>query len=178
MLKSLIPCRFYNTIFDINISNLERLKIKYYFFDFDNTLMPWQSETISDKVSRFLMKLQENNKKIIVASNGKGERYDRLKNQLPVGIDVLQGLGKPRSGKLIKYILDNKIDTNASVFIGDNLITDIYTANKLGMYTIKVKPIAFREFWATKMFRVLEIVIYIIFRKKFKEIYEKSNPNW
>jgi len=174
----MLPSKVYNSIFDINVSNMERLSIKNYFFDYDNTLMPWQCDTVSEKVTTFLMKLKESNIKIIIASNGKGIRFDRLKKQIPLGIDVLQGLGKPRSGKLIKYILDNKIDTNASVFIGDNLITDIYTANKLGMYTIKVKPIAFREFWATKMFRVLEIVIYIIFRKKFKEIYEKSNPNW
>ena len=172
-----MPCRFYKTIFDINISNLERLKIKYYFFDFDNTLMPWQSETISDKVSRFLMKLQENNKKIIVASNGKGERYDRLKNQLPVGIDVLQGLGKPKTGKLKKYISENNIDIKSSVFIGDNLITDIYTSNKIGMYTIKIKPIAFKEFWATKIYRIIELFLYINYRKEFKEIHEKSNSN-
>lgn len=82
------------------------------------------------------------------------------------------------SPKRIKQILKkNNIRPTHSVFIGDNLITDIYTANKLGMYTIKVKPFAFKEFWATKIYRIIELFLYVFLREQFKEINGKSNSD-
>jgi len=175
MTINLIPNKLMKTVFDINISKLEKCNIRNYFFDYDNTLMPWGSNNISEKIKSIFNDLILKKSKIIIVTNGKGDRYKILKSYLPDGVVLLTNMKKPNSSKLEKYINTYNINTQNSVFIGDNLITDIYTANKIGMYTIKVKPITFKEFWGTKIYRIIEIFLYIIFRKKFKEIYEKSN---
>lgn len=175
MTINLIPNRSIKTVFDINISELEKRKVRNYFFDFDNTLMPWSSNNISEKIKRIFNDLKLKKSKIIIVTNGKGDRYKRLKSYLPDEVVLLTNMKKPNSSKLEKYMKTYDINPQNSVFIGDNLITDIYTANKIGMFTIKVKPIAFKEFLGTKIYRIIEIFLYIIFRKKFKEIYEKSN---
>ncbi len=171
---NLIPNLTFSNIYSIKFNEIQKGS---FFFDFDNTLMPWYSDCISKNVLELLLKLKRDNKRIVIASNGKGKRFEQLKKQLPKDIDVLQGLRKPQIKRLQKYLKENNIDVRDSVFIGDNLITDIYTANKLQMYTIKVKPIGLKEFWATKIYRVIELFIYLIFSKQFKEIYEKSNIN-
>ena len=174
MLKIFLPDKSYDNIFEIRLDFVT--KKKYIFFDFDNTLMPWGSNNISEKIKSLFDDLELKKFRIIIVTNGEGDRYRRLKSYLPDGVVLLTNMKKPNSSKLKKYMKTYDINPQNSVFIGDNLITDIYTANKLGMHTIKVKPIVFKEFWATKIYRITEIFLYIIFRKEFKEIYEKSNP--
>jgi len=169
-MKDCIPDMLLKCVKDIKLDK----KYNTYFFDFDNTLMPWHSDNLSNDILNLILKLVNNNIKVIIASNGKGYRFENIKRQLPKEIDILQGLGKPKTKKLKRYILNNKINTEKAIFIGDNLITDIYTANKLGLSTIKVKPIAFREFWATKLYRILELFIYLIYINKFKSLKKQS----
>lgn len=173
MYKHFFPDSIYNNFKSVNYTKFK--DFDNFLFDFDNTLMPWNSDNISKKAEMFLKNLINNNKIVIIASNGKGERFHNLKKSLPEKVKLITNLKKPTTGKLKKYLQKNGLNPQESVFIGDNLITDIYVGNKLGMYAIKVKPIAFKEFWATKIYRIMEFFIYIIFKNKFKEIYEKSN---
>ena len=48
------------------------------------------------------------------------------------------------------------IDLDRTIFIGDQLFTDIYGGNRLGMYTIMVKAISDKENWFVHFKRSLE----------------------
>ena len=175
MLENFLPDELYKNIFSVNFKKILQNKDAI-FFDYDNTLMPWGSNYLSENVLHLLNQLSENYE-IFIISNGKGERFNDLKNNISKKIEILNDMKKPSVKRFNKFLSKHDINPEKSIFIGDNLITDIYTANKLGMHTIKVKPIVFKEFWATKIYRITEIFLYIIFRKKFKEIYEKSSSN-
>lgn len=132
------------------------------FFDFDNTLMPWNSTGLDEEKAALLRDLNKRCR-VVIATNGRSSRLRELSREY----EVLTELRKPLTGKLRSFIEANGIEPERSVFVGDNLVTDIFTANRLGMATIRVNPIDSREFALTRLYRVIEAVIFILMRKRF-----------
>ena len=165
MFTDFIPNQTAESIYTIDIPNDKDCL----FFDFDNTLMPWNSFYLSEQTRLFLNKLAERYR-IIIATNGRSERL------ADVGkiFEIQTGLKKPLIKKLQLFMKTEKINGVTSVFIGDNLITDIYTANRLGMYTIKVNPIGKKEFILTKIYRVMEFFITALNKNTFNILSRKN----
>ena len=174
MYKNLLPWRLYNNIFEIDFDELNRLGVKNYFFDFDNTLMKWGSNTISERVKEFLHKLKQEGFSIYIVTNGKGSRFKVLQSYLPQDVTVLQNMKKPNPEKFKNFLQRHNINPHHSVFIGDNLMTDIRLGNKIGCITIKVKPISFREFFGTKFYRFLELFVYLFNSQYFTKLKRKE----
>jgi hypothetical protein len=64
-------------------------------------------------------------------------------------------------------LMETKISN--SVFIGDQLFTDIWGGNRLGLMTILVKPIVEREEWITKIKRSTEKKVFNLYLKARKK---------
>ena len=47
-----------------------------------------------------------------------------------------------------------------TVMVGDQIFTDVAGGNRAGLYTIRVEPIAQREFFGTKFSRLLERLLF------------------
>jgi len=167
--KIFLPDEMCNSVFDMNFEN--RVKgIKYIIFDFDNTLMPWGSDKISEEVENLLNYLIKLNFSVSIATNSNNKRIDRISANLHGEIKVVKNLKKPFSRRITEYIQYHHIDPAKTLFIGDNLITDIMLGNRLGCRTVKVTPLSNREFWATRFYRMLEFLIVLFNHKYFKKL--------
>ena len=167
--KIFLPDEMCNSVFDMNFEN--RVKgIKYIIFDFDNTLMPWGSDKITEKVKDLLNYLIKSNFSVTIATNSNSKRIDEISTNLYSEIKIIKNLKKPFSKRIIEFIQYHHIDPVQTLFIGDNLITDIMLGNQLGFKTVKVSPLSDREFWATKFYRILEFIIVLLNKNYFKKL--------
>lgn len=151
MLRNFIPSMSYQVISDIPISILQSRKVL--LIDYDNTISAWRGD-IDHKIINHLINIQQ---RIIIFSNGSQTRMDRIFKQH--NIEAYGNCHKPLIGKIKQVLNQLMINSRECIFVGDNLITDIWVGNRLGCLTIKVKPISRKENPITKVWRIAEIPI-------------------
>ncbi|HPO27607.1 MAG TPA: YqeG family HAD IIIA-type phosphatase [Petrotogaceae bacterium] len=162
-----VPNEFKKSIRDIDYTMLLEYGYDTVLFDFDNTLMPWHSNEIDAETLQFLRTLLNMGFKIMIASNGKDERFSDVRLQLKnMKIEVNGMSMKPMARKLKKKILQVGSSKDKTVLIGDQLFTDVIAGNLCGFYTVKVNPLSSKEGFHTKFFRMLEKVVIKFMRRK------------
>lgn len=170
MLKKLFPSGYYDSIFHIDYDKLKSEGYKGLMFDIDNTLVPFDVAHPTNEVIDLFMDLKNKGFKICLVSNNNQIRVFKFNELLKV-FAVPKAL-KPMRRNLRKAMNLMKTEINNSVLIGDQLFTDVWGGNRLGVKTILVKPIHEKEEWITKIKRSTE--------KKVIEIYlraENKNEN-
>lgn len=164
-----MPCRFVpdiyqKSIFDINYNKLKKNGIKCIIFDLDNTIAPVNAKSPNKKVKDLMEDLKSLNFKLILMTNSTKKRIEPFKDIL--GIDSAYFSFKPTKRKYNKILnIYNFKDTEIAC-IGDQLITDIWGANKMGFTSILVNPIGILDFTPTKINRFLENGIYNYLEKR------------
>lgn len=154
MLKLLVPCMVVNTLYDIKLTELKQRGIRGIAFDLDNTIIPWNSSEICPEVLMWLNHLAAQGFKLCLVSNNGKERVRKIAAQCGAPF-VAWALKPSRSGfRQAAQAMGLSPDTVAVV--GDQLFTDILGGNRLGMFTIWVKPLTTKEFIGTKITRELE----------------------
>lgn len=135
-LKELYPYQYVNSVFDIDYEILYANGYRGLIFDVDSTLVPHGKESTIE-VDNLFQYLKKIGFKTILLSNNSEERVKHfIKN-----IDTLyiSEADKPN----IKGYLDAtkmlNINKEQIIYIGDQIFTDIYGANKSGIKSILVK---------------------------------------
>ena len=163
-----VPNEFVDSIFDIDYAKLKEKNYELLIFDFDNTLTTWRSEKIPENVLNLFERLSKDFK-ILIASNGKEYRFDKVKEQLnKYDIKVMGYSLKPLPFRIKKRVKELHIASTHVVLIGDQLFTDIIAGNNCGFYTIKVNPISNKERIITKILRFFEKLSIKTMREKPK----------
>lgn len=158
MFKKFIPKYHYHSVFTINYEVLKEKGIKAIMFDLDNTLIPYHEDKPNDKLFALKERL-EKEFKIMIVSNSKKGRVEKFAKMYQV--PYVQFAKKPFKSGFIKAlgILDIK-DNDAVLFVGDQLVTDIFGSNRMGFNSCLVDPFNIKtEALITKMNRLLERVI-------------------
>ncbi|RAP75916.1 YqeG family HAD IIIA-type phosphatase [Paenibacillus montanisoli] len=124
---------------EIDGAALQRAGIKGIIFNWTNTLLPFNADSVSDEIqdwfddfkSRYAMKL------VIVSNSKPPAQGNELVNEIP----AIFKAGKPmkKAFRSAMNILGTK--PNQTAVIGNGLITDMWGGNRLGMYTIFVSPL-------------------------------------
>lgn len=154
MLKLLAPCLAVNTLYDINLEELKERGICGIVFDLDNTLIPWNSSDICPEVLVWLNDLVNQDFKLCLVSNNGKRRVRQIAAQCEAPF-VARALKPSRAGfRQAAQVME--LNPEAIAVVGDQLFTDILGGNRLGMFTIWVKPLAAQEFIGTKVTRQLE----------------------
>lgn len=163
----LSPNEIYNNIFDIDYTHLKRYGIRLIIFDYDNTLAKWRSPKPNSRALKLLKELIKMGFEISIFSNGRGSRFSRLREIFKDFI-IVTSAKKPLPFKLRKLLKYKDIKPSEAVIIGDQLFTDILAGNLAGIYTIKVEPLGKKEFFITKLFRLLERFFMLFIQEKPK----------
>ena len=164
MLKYLTPQQYVEDIFAINIQELANSGIRVILTDLDNTLVPWNSDQFTGELQAWIGELKEKSFKICVVSNNSAKRGKDLIEALD--ISAVWRAGKPGKRAYLKALDTMGFKPSEAVMIGDQVFTDILGANRLGLYTILVKPINNREFLFTKLKRPVEIFVLSILKRR------------
>ena len=148
-----IPDIYQKSIYTIDYKKLKKNGIKCLLFDLDNTIAPYKVIEPDQKVKELFASL-EKDFKVIIISNSNKNRLRPFKEKL--NVDVAFSSKKPFKTKYKKILelYNFKIDEVAC--IGDQLLTDILGANRMGFTSILVNRIAKYETIFTKINRFFE----------------------
>ena len=148
-----IPDIYQKSIYTIDYKKLKKNGIKCLLFDLDNTIAPYKVIEPDQKVKELVASL-EKDFKVIIISNSNKNRLRPFKEKL--NVDVAFSSKKPFKSKYKKILelYNFKIDEVAC--IGDQLLTDILGANRMGFTSILVNRIAKYETIFTRFNRFLK----------------------
>ena len=133
-------------------------------FDIDNTLVPHGAPADEEAV-RLFERLRRIGMRTLVLSNNKEPRVKMFADAVKTA--YIYKAGKPGVKGYRRAMERMRTTPDTTIFVGDQLFTDIWGAKKAGMETFLVKPIHPKEEIQIVLKRRLEkIVLYFYHRKK------------
>src|SRR6056297_325863 len=153
---------------DIDFERFWEQGYRNIIFDMDNTLARWKEMDFPEAVIEDMKALVSMGYKLFIMSNTSHvERLAAIKKRIGTGLQAYGKMRKPFLYKAKAIMKKESLKASETLFIGDQLFTDILTGNLLKTYTIKVEPIDLEhEFPITKFLRKLE---KLFDRKKTEE---------
>ena len=139
-------------------------------FDIDNTLVPHGADA-DEKSIRLFGQLKELGFRTMLLSNNKCERVQRFAK--PVGTDYIYKAGKPLEKNYHRAMEIMGTDPTNTLFVGDQLFTDVWGAKRIGIHTILVNPINPREEIQIVLKRYPERLILHFYEKR-----RRRNKKW
>ena len=153
MMDLFIPDIYQQSIYTIDYKKLHKNGIKCLLFDLDNTIAPYNTLEPDQKVKELFARL-ENDFKIIIISNNNKNRLRPFKEKL--NVDTTYSSKKPFKFKYKKILEIYKFKIDEIACIGDQLLTDILGANRMGFTSILVNRVAKYETIFTRFNRFFE----------------------
>ncbi len=137
---------------------LERNDIRGVIVDLDNTIVPRNTDFISDDIGRWIDVLKESDIGIVIASNNWEHRAVKVGQRLSV--PIIAPAKKPlRSGYRAALKMMEVGPENALV-VGDQLFTDILGGNRMRLLTVLVRPLASgSDLPHTRILRIVERLV-------------------
>lgn len=170
--KKFIPNEFHDTVYEVDFETLYKEGKRLILSDLDNTLISYDEYVPTKENLEFLDRLKKIGFEVILLSNNVPSRINKYCKDLdiigyanarkPLNI----GMRKAYKNASKKYKKDEII------VMGDQLMTDIWGANRFATYSILVNPIKKKtEKWYTKINRRTEI-------KMIEKIKTKCNDDY
>jgi uncharacterized protein len=130
-----------DTILSLTPELLKHHNIQGLVLDVDETLVPFKMSQISAEILPWIESVREVTPQIWLASNNVSEsRIHRIAEALDVPYII--AAGKPSRRKLRRAVEAMKLPADRVAMVGDRLFTDVLAGNRLGMFTVLVKPMA------------------------------------
>lgn len=164
MLQQFYPDNEIDSAYDLDYEGLYKKGYRGIIFDIDNTLVP-HGAPADERAIKLFARLREIGYGTLLLSNNKEPRVKMFNAK--VGSRYIFKAGKPgREGYERAMQLLGTTPAN-TLFVGDQLFTDVWGAKKAGIVTYLVKPIHPKEEIQIVLKRRLErIVLYFYHRKK------------
>ncbi|HHR84907.1 HAD-IIIA family hydrolase [Candidatus Bipolaricaulota bacterium] len=128
------------SIIDIDYDRLYRLGKRALLFDLDNTLGGRRPARLSPEVVSLLESLTKMGFRVGILTNRRIGTKDRVIVELAAKYPLRYRAGKPRKGGFKEILEQVGVPPRKAVMIGDRLFTDVLGANRLGIYSIRVRP--------------------------------------
>jgi HAD superfamily phosphatase (TIGR01668 family) len=144
------PHRLAHRLEEVDIADLLARGVRGVILDLDNTLTQWKSTAVSPAVAAWVARLRAAGVQACVVSNAAGARRVRVVADA-LGIPWITRAGKPLARGFRKAMARMGTAPDATAAIGDQVFTDVWGGNRLGLYTILLDPTSSRESWFTKL---------------------------
>ena len=154
-----------NSIYDIDFDGLYKKGIRGLIFDIDNTLVPHGADA-DERIEKLFGELKKMGFKTFLLSNNKLERVKRFNTN--IRSLYIYKAGKPNPANYIKAMRMMGTKKETTVFIGDQLFTDIWGAKKAGITSILLNPIDKKEEIQIVLKRYLEKIVLNAYEKERK----------
>lgn len=156
MFKKLYPKEYYGTTFAIDFQTYFAKGYKAALFDIDNTIVGHDAPYDDNAVS-FFEGLKKTGFKVCLISNNDEERVKPFADG--VGAEYIYGAGKPKADGFERALKLLDCEKSETLFVGDQIFTDIWGANNAGIYSILVKPLGSDPVFRIKLKRAGEKII-------------------
>ena len=167
MLEQFYPDDYLDSTYIINFKEYYQRGFRGVLFDIDNTLVPHGAPA------------DERAKKLFEELRGLGMQYCLISNnQLPrvkpfadeVQAYYIENAHKPSRKSYQKAMEKMGTDVTNTLFVGDQLFTDVYGAKRTGIKSILVKPIHPKEEIQIVLKRYLEKIVLFFYRRRKRKV--------
>ena len=165
MFELLYPDAYLESAYDVPYEELYERGFRGILFDIDNTLVP-HGAPADDRARALFARLKAIGFRCCLISNNKEARVKSFSDE--VGCYYVYKAGKPLPGGYLKGIREMGTDVLHTVFIGDQIFTDVLGAKRAGIYSVLVKPIHPKEEIQIVLKRYPEKLILHSYAKKQK----------
>ncbi|MDO5156100.1 MAG: YqeG family HAD IIIA-type phosphatase [Eubacteriales bacterium] len=162
-MNNLYPNRYFDKKEDVPFEKLYQQGFRGVIFDIDNTLVPHDAPA-DEKAIALIQQLKQIGYQICLLSNNKEERVASFNEPLQVHY-VYKG-GKPLKRGYLQAL--DKLGTNLehTLFVGDQIFTDIWGARRVGLYSVLLDPINPKEEIQIVLKRIPEKYVKWNYRRK------------
>ena len=157
----LFPRAYCESAYDIDYEGLYEEGCRGVIFDIDNTLVEDQQEATKNAVD-LIDKIRRIGMQSFILSNNHEERV-RLFAEA-VGARYIFEAKKPLAKGYVRAMEMLGTDRSSTVFVGDQIYTDIWGANNAGVFSILVAPVNPRELFHIRLKRLLELPVLMLYR--------------
>lgn len=162
MFKRFYPKKFYKSTYEIDYKKFYDKGIRGILFDVDNTLVPHNAKA-DDRAIKLMQDLKSIGFKICLLSNNNENRVVSFNNH--VNVECVYNAFKPSRKKYYEAMEKIGTDIENTLFIGDQIFTDIWGANRVGIYSILVGPVDTKEDFQIVLKRFPERLVMASYKK-------------
>lgn len=166
MLKRFYPNEYLESAYVIDFESFYNRGYRGVIFDVDNTLVP-HGAPADEKAIALFERLHGLGYQTELLSNNKEPRVKKFAE--PVKSSYMYNAGKPGVKNYRKAMELMHTDQATTLFVGDQLFTDVWGANKAGIYTILVKPIHPKEEIQIVLKRYLEKIVLFFYQRSLRK---------
>jgi hypothetical protein len=172
MLEIFYPDAYMDSTYVIDFEKMYQKGIRGLIFDIDNTLVP-HGAPADERAMAFFEKLRKIGFQYCFLSNNQKQRVASFQAQ--VGGIYIENAHKPHPANYRKAMERMGTDVNSTMFIGDQIFTDIYGARLAGIPSILVKPIHPKEEIQIVLKRILERIVLYFYAKRQADVKEQGH---
>lgn len=166
MLKRFYPGEYLESAYKIDFAKLYAEGYRGIIFDIDNTLVP-HGAPADERAKALFESLKKMGFQCCLLSNNKEPRVKMFNDA--VQVNYIFKAGKPKASgyqQAMKIMGTNRENT---LFVGDQIFTDVYGANRVGIRTILTQPIHPKEEIQIVLKRYLEKIVLFFYKKNQKK---------
>lgn len=163
MFKKFFPDNYMASTYVIPFEELYKEGYRGLIFDIDNTLVP-HGAPADARAKKLFARLKEIGFECCLISNNQEPRVKMFNEDIQV--NYIFNAHKPSKKNYIKGMELMGTNQDNTLFIGDQLFTDVYGAKRTGIHNILVKPIHPKEEIQIVFKRRLEKIVLYFYQKE------------
>ncbi len=162
MLEQFYPKEYRESTYEIDFEKFRNAGYRAVIFDIDNTLVE-HGAPADERSIALIEKLKALGYEIMLLSNNKEPRVKMFNDA--VHVKYIYKAGKPGTKNYHAAMVLMGSTQKNTLFVGDQLFTDVWGANRAGIYSILVKPIDKKEEIQIVLKRYLEKIVLHFYKK-------------
>lgn len=166
MFRTFFPDECRDSTYSIDFEALWNEGYRGLLFDIDNTLVP-HGAPADERAINLFARLKKIGFSCCLLSNNQLPRVEMFNEQIQV--KFIEDAHKPSTRSYIRGMELMGTDRNNTLFIGDQLFTDVWGAKRAGIRNILVSPINPREEIQIVLKRYLERIVLYFYRRDLKK---------
>lgn len=135
-------------------------------FDIDNTLVP-HGAPADERAKKLFARLEKIGFQSCLLSNNQEPRVKMFNRDIQT--NYIYNAHKPSTKNYVKAMEKMGTDKENTLFVGDQLFTDVWGAKRAGIRNILVKPIHPKEEIQIVLKRYLERIVLFFYKKEQKK---------
>lgn len=165
IVEKFYPDAWMDSTYEIDFDELYQKGYRGLIFDIDNTLVP-HGQPADERAKDLFTHLKALGFSCCLLSNNQRERVEMFNKD--VQVHFIEDAHKPSRKNYEKAMELMHTDRSNTMFIGDQLFTDVYGAKRTGISNILVKPIHPKEEIQIVLKRYLEKIVLYFYQKNRK----------
>ena len=163
LLQRFYPDEYLDSTYVINFEDLYQKGYRGVIFDIDNTLVP-HGAPADERAKALFARLKSTGFQCCLLSNNQLPRVEMFNEEIRV--NFIENAHKPSVKSYRKAMKLMGTDLSNTLFVGDQLFTDVYGAKRTGIHSILVKPIHPKEEIQIVLKRYLEKIVLYFYRRQ------------